>query len=76
MQLFKTEMFILHPPQTGAYRGRRRRHGCRTAPKSLAAQPLTEALRQVLAAVSAWPSGGCADPGAGVNGVKTHAALQ
>ena len=76
MQLFKTEMFILYPPQTGAYRGRRRRYGCRTVPTSLAAQPLTEALRQVLAAVSARPSGGYADPSVGGNGVKTHVALQ
>ena len=56
MQLFKTEMLFLHPPQATPCRGRRRRYGCRTvAVAPVAAQPLAAALRLALATAPASP---------------------
>ena len=56
MQLFKSQMFLLHPPQTSAYR-RRRRYGCRTpsgAPP-LVTPSMSNALCQTSAAAFLSP---------------------
>jgi hypothetical protein len=56
MQLFKSQMFLLHPPQTSAYR-RRRRYGCRTPSVSPppSTPPMSDALCQSSAAAFSPP---------------------
>lgn len=49
MQLFKSQMFLLHPPQTSACR--RRRYGCRTP--SAAPPPVTRSMPDALCQSSA-----------------------
>lgn len=50
MQLFKSQMFLLHPPQTSACR-RRRRYGCRTPSGS--PPPVTPSMPDALCQSSA-----------------------
>ena len=49
MHLFKSQMFLLHPPQTSAYR--RRRYGCRTPSGS--PPPVTPSMPDALCQSSA-----------------------
>lgn len=60
MDLFKTDLLRLHPPQRSAdrltYRGRRGRFGCRSVPPRPTALPLAAAVRQALAAPPIHPA--------------------